>query len=88
MDKIKYTAVYLRSGRTALVGGTEVTLDGDELIVYPDDDGDEVTFNWEHVEFYRTFETELPEKASLADSGVMSVDEYKAAVGKDRGGYL
>lgn len=91
MEKIKYTAVYLRSGRTAFVGGTEWHQEGDDLVVYSDE-GDDVHFNWANVEFFRTGETELPEetdKPAEPEIKDLDVPEFNVSkVHEGHGGYL
>lgn len=61
-EKFRYTVVYLTSGRTAFVGGTETERCDDEFTVYSSKEGaDPTRFNWLHVECYRTVEMDLPE---------------------------
>jgi hypothetical protein len=64
MKTVPAILVYLASGKSALIQATESTLDLDDgvLIVHGEDEVGDVTFNWDHVAYYRDYDFEVPEE--------------------------
>lgn len=94
MKTVPAILVFLASGKSALIQATESTLELDDglLIVHGEDEVGDVTFNWDHVAYYRDYDFEVPEEdavAKMIEQATQEANKGVAEILEDfPGGYL